>query len=416
MVGDDDQSIHRWRGAHPDGLEQFKKEFSPEVYKLERNYRSLASIVNSATRLIRHNEKRLEKNPYPTREQQEAPIPYLMHESGDDMADAIARDLKERIDGGLFASNAAILYRTNAMSKVLEGALMRHGVPYRVKKGQDIMSYSEVKMLMAAARLAVNQHDKMAFERISSLVPGLGPKSVDKIAQAGNTGGVFAGITAAPARHKETLEKLKSSMASLYAQGPHKLLGWAIGPGGFKQWLRKEAEKSVKARFKTLEGEDLKNAVSENLGKRIARLQIVQDTVRLRLEELDGEPEIEELWTSAMDMLIQPPDEDLPTGSVTLSTVHGAKGLQWDTVHVAGFSETLMPFEREGAVQDMTEERCLAYVAMTRAENNLFLHHPMSLDLKMGTGPRFLKKSRFVGEFQQIEERPTLFRFQNPCF
>jgi len=404
MVGDDDQSIHRWRGAHPDGLEQFKKEFEPAVYKLERNYRSLATIVNSATRLIRNNLNRLEKNPYPTREHKETPIPYLNHNTGDDMAERIAEDLKKRIKGGLNPSNAAILYRTNAMSKVLEGALLRHGVPYRVKKGHDIMSYSEVKMLMAAARLAVNPHDKMAFERLSELVPGLGPKSVEKIAEAGQNKGIFAGIHAAAPRHKDALEGLKRSMEALYAKGPDKLLAWAVGPGGFKEWMSKEALKAVRARDKSLDGEDLKEAIGENLKKRIARLKIIQDTIRLRLDEFEVEMAHEDLWTNAMDILIQPPDEDAPEGSVTLCTVHGAKGLQWDTVHIAGFSEGLMPFEKDGEVQNMTEERCLAYVAMTRAENNLFLHHPMILDMKMGQGSKHLPQSRFVDELWEEQE------------
>lgn len=408
MVGDDDQSIHRWRGAHPDGLEQFKKEFRPAVYLLERNYRSLASIVDSATRLIRNNSDRLEKNPYPTRQQESTPIPFVMHRHSDVMAEQITQDIDRRIKHGTHPSQIAILYRTNAMSKVLEGAMLRRGIPYRVKKGHDIMSYAEIKMLMAAARLAVNPHDQMAFERLCVLTSGLGPKTVDKIAQASNEAGIFAGIDAAADRHKEHLQTMETSLKSLYRQGPRKLLSWAVGPGGFKKWLRKEAERAVKTKKKSLCGENLKQAINEGLRNRANRLKIIQDTIDLRLNELEDTVEHDELWAHALDMLIQPPDEDLESGSVTLSTVHGAKGLQWDTVHVAGFSEGLMPFEKDGVVQNMTEERCLAYVAMTRAENNLFLHHSQELDMKMGQGIKHLSQSRFVGELEQ-DRAPSMY-------
>lgn len=398
MVGDDDQSIHRWRGAHPEGLEQFQREFSPDVYRLERNYRSLPVIVNAATRMIRKNTDRLEKNPFATREDNAQPIPYLIHGNGDRMAERIAQDILLRLESGLKASQIAILYRTNAMAKILEPALLRHGIPYRVKAGTDLMSYAEIKMLMAGARLAVNPHDAQAFSRLAQLLPGFGSKSVEKMMVQAGDQAVLDSIDAAPSKHRETLAVLRSSLISLYQQGPEKLIAWAIGPGGFKPWMTKEAERAVKTKDRSLTGFQLQEAANEALSRRICRLKLIQETIQARLSGLPEQTPVEDRWAEALEMLIQPPDEDPEQGAVILSTVHGSKGLQWDTVHIAGFSEGLMPFAKDGVVQNMTEERCLAYVGWTRAENRLFLHHPAVLDLKMGSGPKEFGISRFVGE------------------
>lgn len=405
MVGDDDQSVHRWRGAHPEGLEQFQNKFSPEVFRLERNYRSLPVIVESATRLIRHNEDRMEKNPYPTRKDDSRPIPCHVHRTGDLMAERIALDLKKRIEDGMHPSKAAILYRTNAMAKALEPSLLRHGIPYRIKKGFDLMSHAEIKMLMAGARLAVNPYDVQAFTRIAQLIPGFGAKSIEKMEAAAGDIAILDAIDAAPKKNQEALVALRSSLASLYHQGPEKLVAWAMGPAGLKPWLQKEAERAVKTKDKTLRGKAFDEAVHEGLSRRVARLKIIQETIAARLTSVTEGTGRDDRWAEVLDMLIQPPDEDPETGAVILSTVHGSKGLQWDTVHIAGFSEGLMPFEKNGEIQNMTEERCLAYVGMTRAENNLFLHHPKSLDLKMGGGAKDLSMSRFISEALESDQK-----------
>lgn len=401
MVGDDDQSIHRWRGAHPDGLKQFKEDFQASTFCLERNYRSRPTIVDSATTLIRHNSKRLEKSPYAVKPETQAGIPCHIHKTGDVMAERIARDIKGRIDKGTPADQISILYRTNAMAKALEPSLLKYGIPYRIRAGTEMMEYKEVKILMAAARIATNPLDAQAFSRVAELVPGLGGRSIEKMQAVGGDKGILEGLSAAPYRLQGQLSELKTSLQSLNEQGPGKLLAWAVGPGKIKDWMSKEAERAVKSRDKSLEGDALKEAINTNLGYRVARLKLIQGTVKDRLSLLPKDAPRDDLWAEAMDMFMRPPDEDPQAPAVILSTAHGSKGLQWNTVHIAGFSEGLMPFEREGEIQNLTEERCLAYVAMTRAEENLILHHPKVLDLKMGGGLKELTLSRFVSEARE---------------
>ena len=401
MVGDDDQSIHRWRGAHPDGLGQFQKEFEATIYRLERNYRSVPVIVNSATSLIRCNTERMEKNPYPVRQEDRGPIPHHNHFTSDAMAEQIASSIRKTMAAGIPADRIAILYRTNSMARVLEPSLLKYGIPYRIKAGMEMMQFAEIKMMMAAARLAVNPHDLQALHRLSDLVPGLGEKSIARMAESPNEKGILENWPLAPKKHQETLQKLQASLADLYRQGPDKLIAWAVGPGGFKAWMTKEAERAAKTRHKDPESANFKEAVNEILGKRVARMKLIQDTVKMRLEGLPEDAEHDDLWAEAMDLFLRPPDEDPGKPAVILSTVHGSKGLQWHTVHVAGFSEGLMPFQREGKIFNMTEERCLAYVAMTRAEVDLHLHHPRIMDFKMGGDVKELSMSRFVQDIRE---------------
>jgi superfamily I DNA/RNA helicase len=478
LVGDEDQAIHCWRGANPDNLRLFEKDYGPFVYRLQNNYRSLPGIVGHSNQVIAHNAGRHEKTGRPVRLEKEAaspggmarkaftPVGLWKHSDGGDMARHIANAVARSLEAGVPPAEIAVLYRTNKMAEALEPALLAAGVPYRVYRGSELMGRAECKMLGAAVRLAVNPCDLQAFERLSALIPGLGQKRLDEaLADAGPLASVYDLLRRMAEKRQDgvvhnTLHFLEG-IEDLRQKGPRHLLKWAdsamrewlasqasgaVGregegkkPEGFAAWRKKAMGRDLSAaeaasladpdpvRQATLEDEcrQWQERTTLAIRESVARLRLVVETIAERLDSLqasDPASDLTDQWQEAAAIAAAPPDSEGKFPKVSLMTCHAAKGLEFQEVHVAGFSDGLMPLKIKGedgaeVVQDVEEERRLAYVAMTRAKNRLVLHHATELCLSNGKGWVRYQPSRFcreagidTGNAWQSEDRPALLR------
>lgn len=422
MIGDDDQSIHRWRGAYPDNLQTFQDEYQPSLYLLENNYRSQPIIVDSATSVIRNNKKRMEKNPRATREQTTGGTVKLMeYPKGEDMTRFLVKKIKDDLEKGVQPKDIAVLYRTNKMAHYLEEHFLIAGIPYSVKKGTEILESTECKLMIAAARLAINPRDQQAFLRLSDIIPGLGKKKVEDLFDSLQEGeSIFNKVDQLKGKAKEETDKALGRINLLAGKGPKVLASW-MKQQAVKDWLEKKAETAVKAEFKEeiADGKfgegDMKREKEERMRQYWRNIESVQKTITIRINEMPSGSEIIDQWLEALDVVLRPPEDEYEPNKVTLCTAHSAKGLEWPIVHIAGFSDGLMPLtfetKNEGSDTvddiDMTEERCLAYVAMTRAREQLYLHHAKRMDLMNGQGNRFYQISRFFSE-SGLDTRKTI--------
>ncbi len=399
MIGDQKQSLYRFRGARPDNLLLFVEEFNPTLYHLVRNYRSVPVIVNSATCVIKNNASTLEKDSYAVREDPGNKIKYSVFNRDYQMAESIAKIIKNDLDKGVDPNNIAILYRMNKMAKTLEPAFLKYQIPYSIKKGTELLERAEVKLLIAAGRLLLNPSDIQALSRFSKLIPGLGTKSIQKLAEItrANKNGIWENLAVLNSKSKAALEYLYASMMELKKKGPAHLIPWALEETSFKIWMQNEAHKTAK----NCKSNDIEKAAQSILDSRINNLKVLHVAIQARLEN-NNIANLDDLWADiVIDLVPTPPDEAEQTHCVTLSTVHSAKGLQWETVHVAGFSDGLIPLRNSEThvVENLQEERCIAYVAMTRAKDSLFLHH--------------CEGSVINGQFQSFETSRFLQEFAN---
>lgn len=393
LVGDDDQAIYEWRHARPDNLRDFIEQQRATVYRLERNYRSTPAIVSSGATLVRNNENRLEKNPYAVRE---APaldrLQLVLHTDADTMAEAVGDQLRKALDRGTPPENLAVLYRKNRLARGVESVLLRLGIPYRIKAGMDLLAFADVRMMLAAGRLAANRRDVRALSRLADLVPGLGSRGVGKLMDG--SADPLANAWRLSPQAATAVEKLADAITSLQSRGPEQLLDWCLQTPLFNDWLVNRARRASKA-----QGPSSRDSLDAAMRPALARLSVIQRAMRRRLETLPGEAPADTRWGAALEVVASGTEEaDAEQGKVTLCSIHSAKGLEWPEVHVFGFTEGLMPMARDGVVDNLAEERRLAYVAITRAQNRIVLHHADRIDMGNGRGAEAAVLSRFVDE------------------
>ncbi len=363
LVGDDDQAIYEWRHARPDNLRDFITQYRARVYRLERNYRSRPGIVEGAGRLVAHNENRLDKTPRAVRAGADgaSAMELHLHPDMDHLAVRLADDIRRRIDHGTPASDIAILYRKKRMARTLETALLEQGIPFTVRGSMDLLAYADVRMMLAAARLALNPRDSGALIRLADLLPGLGARGVGRLMTQTGATPLQAAAQMKPGI-AEAAEQLDAALTRLRRTGPESLARWCRETPLFRRWLQRRRG-----------GPSL-----DPERQQFPRLDTLQRIIDRRAGSAGDDPAAR--WQRALESVIAGQTDDTRS-AVVLSTIHAAKGLEWPEVHVAGFSEGLMPLEREGRIGNAAEERRLAYVAITRARERLMLHHADLLTL-----------------------------------
>jgi len=391
VVGDDDQSIYAWRGAEPRNLLDFDRDF-PDVVevKLEQNYRSTSTILDAANAVIAKNFDRRGKALW-TEEGGGDPIAY--YPAGDDRgeADWVARTLRELVDDGACSpGDACILYRTNAQSRELEVQLKRYRFEPRVVGATAFFDRKEVKDVIAYLRLIANADADSALERVINVPPrGIGDATVDKLRAHARARG--EGLLAA-------VRDVVSGGSSL-GPGPRKKLAAflpildglgdvAAGGASLAELVIQVVERSGYRAY--LEGEDDGN---DRMGNLAQLVNVASDFD----EETKGEGSLAELLerialTGAAD------DKDGRGETITMMTIHMAKGLEFEIVFLCGLEDGLFPSlrPRDGIDEHaaVEEERRLAYVALTRARRRLFLSHARLRrvwgDVKQQVPSRFL--------------------------
>jgi DNA helicase-2/ATP-dependent DNA helicase PcrA len=400
VVGDDDQSIYRWRGARVENMQHFRRDFGASVFKLEQNYRSTGVILGAANEIIRRNEDRLGKELWTDRQGGE-PIRLYAAFNERDEADFVIDRIREHARSGLPLSAAAVLYRSNAQSRAFEEALMAGRIPYRVYGGLRFFERAEIKDALAYLRLSQNRADDVSFERVVNLpTRGIGQSTMERVRELARTRGLTLWDAA-----MELLPGLPTRAASAL--------------GGFVALIERLAA--------DIEGQELHEQVRkviEGSGLRDHHAKEKDTRGEARVENLDE-------LVNAAEGFMPELDDDLPLlasflahatlesgetqaaegrDCVQLMTLHSAKGLEFPTVFMVGLEEGLFPSERSVFdIEKLPEERRLCYVGITRAMQRLYISHAESRRIYGRT--EYRAPSRFLAELPAalVEEiRPRL--------
>ena len=387
VVGDDDQSIYGWRGADIRNILDFEKDFpDAKVVKLEQNYRSTGNILDAANQVIAHNQGRKEKALWTQAGEGEKIALYHALDERDEAA-FIAAMTRKLIAHGARAGDVAVLYRTNAQSRVLEEAFVRGGIPYHVYGGQKFYERREVKDLIAYMRALVNPDDDVSLRRIiNEPKRGIGETTVEALQSYASSAemslmSAVLDVENAPlaARPKKLIGEFAELMIdlteALYEKTASEFLEFMIDKTGYVRALEAVKSDENAARIENIR--ELQGAVTE-------------------FERLNPEGELADFLENVA--LVADTDSlNEGGGSVTLMTLHSAKGLEFDNVFLPGMEENIFPLARASYDDElMEEERRLAYVGITRAKKRLFLSHARSRALYNSRSANEL--SRFVSE------------------
>jgi len=427
-VGDDDQSIYAFRGARVGNMADFVREFQVKhQIKLEQNYRSYSNILDSANHLISHNKTRLGKT---LRTDQGAGEPVRVVESPSDFAEAqwLVDELRQLVKQDGFArKEIALLYRSNAQSRVLETALFNAGFPYRVYGGLRFFERAEIKHALAYLRLMENPNDDTSFLRVVNFPPrGIGARSIEQLQDAARAAGcsLHDAVSATTGKAGANLAAFVAMVDVLREQTEgltlREIIDLVLDKTGLVNHYR--AEKEGADRVENLE--ELVNAAEsfvtqEGFGRSAVALPqggsgLTQSPASQGLGG-SSEPSTDTIDEFSEDGVIMSPlaaflthasleagDNQAQAGedAVQLMTVHASKGLEFDAVFITGLEEGLFP--HENAMNDfdgLEEERRLMYVAITRARKRLYLSHSQTRMLHGQT--RYNLKSRFLEELPE---------------
>ena len=414
-VGDDDQSIYAFRGAHAGNMDDYQREFRVRhLIKLERNYRSHGHILDSANTLIANNARRLGKT---LRTEAGAGEPVRVFEAPSDYAEAqwLIEEVRQLLRDGLSHSEIAVLYRSNAQSRVIEGALFNAGLPYRVYGGLRFFERAEVKHALAYLRLIDNPLDDTAFLRVVNFpARGIGARTLEQLQDAARLRAVplSDAVDALGGRGAASLQAFLAQVAQMRAQTAAmslpELVRHVLDASGLNAHYREERDGqdrlenldelvNAAAAFVIQEGFGLQATAQQRqpLGAQAAS---AEPTVADGIDPATGETQ-SPLTAFLTHAALEAGDNQAQSGqdAIQMMTVHAAKGLEFDAVFITGLEEGLFPHENALTDPDGTEEeRRLMYVAITRARKRLYLSLAQSRMLHGQT--RYNLRSRFFDE------------------
>ena len=395
VVGDDAQSIYSFRGADIDNILYFTKTYpNTKVFKLEQNYRSTQTIVCAANSLIEKNERQIRKAVFSEKEKGEAIGVFQAYsdvEEGDIVANKVA-ELRREYHYGY--ADFAILYRTNAQSRIFEEALRKRSMPYKIYGGLSFYQRKEIKDVIAYFRLVVNPNDEEAFKRIINYpARGIGDTTVGKIISAATDHGVSLWSTLCePLTYGLNINK-----------GTHtKLQGFRALIEGF---ITDQADKNAYEigvdiiRQSGIMNDVCQDTSPENLSRKENIEELVNgmnDFCALRQEEGNPNVSLTDFLSEIALLTDQDSDKADDGEKITLMTVHSAKGLEFKNVFVVGLEENLFPSGMVGdSPRALEEERRLFYVAITRAEEHCYLSFAKTRfrygKMEFGSPSRFLR-------------------------
>ena len=427
-VGDDDQSIYAFRGAQVGNMADFEREYRVQhVIKLERNYRSFGNILDSANALIAHNTRRLGKNLSTEAGPGE---PVRVSEATSDYAEAqwLVEEAQQLHRSGTARSEIAILYRSNAQSRVMESALFNASVPYRVYGGLRFFERAEVKHALAYLRLLENPNDDTSYLRVVNFpTRGIGARSVELLQDAARSSGrsLFQSVAAVAGKAGANLVAFNALVDGLRAATRgltlREIIEQMLASSGLLDFYATDKEGAD--RIENLQ--ELVNAAEafvtqEGFGKDAVALPVDEHgpgvmaagnpakgtPTALAAVDLTPDAETGEIMSPLAAFLthaaLEAGDNQAQAGqdAIQLMTVHSAKGLEFDCVFITGLEESLFPHENSVTDADgLEEERRLMYVAITRARKRLYLSFSQTRLLHGQT--RYNVKSRFLDELPE---------------
>ena len=429
VVGDDSQSIYSFRGARIENILRFQQDY-PEarIFKLEQNYRSTRTIVEAANSVIENNSRKLPKHLFSENEQGD-PIRVICAMSDKEEAQRVASDIHTTLYGEQASPNDfAVLYRTNAQSRVIEEYLRGNNIPYRIYGGQSFYQRAEIKEALAYLRLAINPRDDESLKRIINFpARGIGETSISKIAAAGQAEGI-------------------SMWEVMLRHAPDELgiRGTAVKSMGafvknFTELFRRSGEMDayeLAMEVMTRSGlvAHYKNSPSIEDESRLQNVEELINSIKVFVDEHQAGSEAEETTEAAVVPPVDEPQEGVVSGPVTLDrwlqeialltdmdnskeddtprvtllTVHASKGLEFKYTYIVGMEENLFPSQHgSSSAEDIEEERRLFYVALTRAEKRATLSYALSRFKWGSVVPS--QASRFIKEIDpKYLDMPTL--------
>jgi DNA helicase-2/ATP-dependent DNA helicase PcrA len=384
-VGDDDQSIYGFRGANVGNLAEFEKEYPGKLIRLEQNYRSQGNILDAANALIANNAKRLGKNLWTSAGQGD---PLRVFEGGSDADEA--RFITEEVGAlrreGVRLVDVAVLYRSNAQSRVLEHALFGAQIPYRVYGGLRFFERAEVKHALAYLRLIATPSDDTSFLRVANFPPrGIGARSMEQLQDLAKQrgGSLFEAIDASASKaaaFRNLILELQGETASLTLP---EMVEHVIHRSGLVEHYRNEREGAERV-------ENLEELVN-------AAASFTQED-----RQVESEEDVDPLTAFLTHAALEAGEHQAAEGqdALQMMTVHSAKGLEFQAVFMSGLEEGLFPHDQSLLAQDgLEEERRLAYVAITRARTRLYLTFAQTRMLHGQT--RYSLPSRFLEEIPE---------------
>ncbi|HEJ9438199.1 TPA: DNA helicase II [Proteus mirabilis] len=408
IVGDDDQSIYGWRGAQVENIQNFLNEFpGAETIRLEQNYRSTSNILKAANALIANNSDRLGKNLWTEGAEGEPISLYCAFNDLDEARYVVGRIKRWHEEGGALA-DCAILYRSNAQSRIMEEALLQANMPYRIYGGQRFFERQEIKDALSYMRLTANRHDDASFERVvNTPTRGIGDRTLDVVRQVARDNQItlwesalqviehkmLAGrAIAAIARFLELIDTLANETADMPL---HVQTDRIIRDSGLKAMYEQEKGEKAQARIENLE-------------------ELVTATRQFSYQDEDEDLMPLQAFLSHAALESGEGQADAYQDAVQLMTLHSAKGLEFSQVFIVGVEEGMFPSQMsldEGG--RLEEERRLAYVGVTRAMKKLTLTYAENRRLYGKEVSH--RPSRFIGELpkecvEEVRLRATVSR------
>jgi DNA helicase-2/ATP-dependent DNA helicase PcrA len=375
VTGDPDQSIYGWRGADINNILQFETDFPMvKVVRLEQNYRSTKKILRIADNLIRHNLRRKQKALF-TDNEEGVSVRLVEYANQDDEAQAIAAQIAEAIESGnRKASDFAILYRVNALSRAIERKLREAGVPYQMVRGQEFYQRKEIKDVLAYCQLVNNPQDDQAVLRtINTPARGIGRKTVDQLSEYAYTNGIplleaardalqVEGLAARSAKKVLEYVALIEHLCQLADRDVEEILGTVLDKSGYRGNLQGSNDE-----------EDL---------NRLANIEELLTDARQFDERNPGGGQLEVYLENAW-LVNETDDWETESDKVTMMTLHAAKGLEFPVIFLVAVEHGLLPHERSTNDEaQMEEERRLAFVGITRAKDELQLSYAVERDFR----------------------------------
>jgi len=391
-VGDDDQSIYGWRGAVSTNMNTFQKEFQDlTLVRLEQNYRSTSNILNAANNLIKNNDDRLGKNLW-TSDKSGEPIKYFIAYNDYEEAEFVIEKIKELVENEYQNDEISILYRSNAQSRILEEQLIANKIKYRIYGGLRFFERAEIKDILAYLRLAFNHNDDNSFERIiNTPTRGIGEKTKTIIRESAKINNTSLFQSAYDAlKNKNFSNKVNNSLDNFFAVINHikdmqdkklpEIISTIIEKTGIKKPYENNKTEQNQSKIENID--ELVSAASSFQEENYYNDEPVLDAFLSHVSLESGEGQGDK-WEKC----------------VQLMTIHAAKGLEFPVVFLVGMEEGLFPSKLSIDEDNLSEERRLCYVGITRARKLLFLS---SAELRRQYGyDNYALPSRFISEIPE---------------
>ena len=383
VVGDEDQCIYGWRGANIENIVAFMSDFeNVKCFKLEQNYRSTKNILSIANKLIKNNSSRIEKVLWTNNEDGNQPVLYSAYDEIKE-ADYVAGVVYNLINRGVEANKIAILFRLSALSRIMEEKLLSYNIPYVVTGIFKFFERAEVKNVLAYLRLLVNERDNESLKRIINFPKrGIGNASIDKIEQIALSHGISMLEVVKNVDSYDLPKALKDKLFDLK---------YIFNNINLEQSLSELCEDmlnktGIKGAY---------NKQDEDDADRLLNIEQLMQSIK-SFENLNPNSELSDYLESITLQNSVDETEDV-SNSVAVSTIHAAKGLEFDYVFIIGIEEGLFPVNRAiNDVMEVEEERRLMYVAITRAKKQVYLTYAKTRFIYGDRKPTL--KSRFISE------------------